>query len=604
MIVLSSHRTSRLAALAVGALTATTLAIPVVSPVTAEAQTCADGRIGAVGGTWDWGIRESWRSYIRGNVAKGDWTTESLNYDGSAFNFTPTPGAATIEASKAVIPFDGSVHFTGHSGKLDTKMSDFKLIIEGNNAGIQVDYDALEFVDTETMGPRMIEDDQIIATVSLDQAFDGDAATVNLSGSTSFTPAGLKLFGGGVFYDITTELDNSGGTLNLGTECGARPVNSAGQTGITASLKELNSAFSETNTLLSNTTKLLGHVDTLFGPEETAASASTGVKPSTGGTTAGTTGGTGGGTAAGAAAGTGAGTGAGAAGAPTGSGDVCTADSSRGVTQAQALWGVRQSFRKYINGGIAKGGWELTGIGEQGSEFVFSGNSGAIDPAAQTGTILFPGMIRFTGHSGTLDTRFSNIEIQFNGTSGALVADVTSNSVEGVPNDYGRTALAQLNFSALDLGDTSASGTAQTILTQAGSQAFGDFYPAGDALDPISFTATLGGAAACAAGQGAAPTAGGSSAGGSSGGAAKAAALKAGGAAATPGALPNSGGTTTSAGLQAGSGDQFRIKAAGENAGLSNDRVATMILLLVAAFIVAGGSLSGFVRRHPTMGGQ
>lgn len=446
---MSSHRTSRLAALAVGALTATTLAIPVVSPVTAEAQTCADGRIGAVGGTWDWGIRESWRSYIRGNVAKGDWTTESLNYDGSAFNFTPSPGAATIEASKAVIPFDGSVHFTGHDGVLDTKMSDFKLIIDGNSAGISVDYDAVEFVSIAGGGgPRMIEDDQIIATVSLDQAFDGDAATVNLSGTTNLTQAGVKLFGA---YKLNEELDNSGGTLNLGTECGARPVNSAGQTGIIASLKELNSAFSETNTLLSNTTKLLGHVDTLFGPEEMAASASTGVKPSTGGTTAGTTGGTGGGTAAG-AAGTGAGTGAGAAGAPTGSGDVCTADSSRGVTQAQALWGVRQSFRNYINGGIAKGGWELTGIGEQGSEFVFSGNSGAIDPAAQTGTILFPGMIRFTGHSGTLDTRFSNIEIQFNGTSGALVADVTSNSVEGVPNDYGRTALAQLNFSALDLG--------------------------------------------------------------------------------------------------------------------------------------------------------
>ena len=93
--------------------------------------------------------------------------------------------------------------------------------------------------------------------------------------------------------------------------------------------------------------------------------------------------------------------------------------------------GVRDSFRSYITGPVAKGSWELSDVGYEGGQFLFTGNSGAVDPAQKSGSVLFPGLLRFTGHGGVLDMRFSNLEIQFEGNSGTLIVDASSNSTEG-----------------------------------------------------------------------------------------------------------------------------------------------------------------------------
>ena len=109
---------------------------------------------------------------------------------------------------------------------------------------------------------------------------------------------------------------------------------------------------------------------------------------------------------------------------------------------------MRTSFRNYISGSIANGGWRLAGVQESGDTFVFSGDAGAVNPSSNSGTILFPGSMNFYGHSGTLDTTFSNMEIQFSGNSGQLIVNANSNDVEGNPKDYGRITLANLSFSS------------------------------------------------------------------------------------------------------------------------------------------------------------
>ena len=42
---------------------------------TVQANTCANPTMIIQSGTLDWGVKHSWRSYIKGRIAQGDWTT-------------------------------------------------------------------------------------------------------------------------------------------------------------------------------------------------------------------------------------------------------------------------------------------------------------------------------------------------------------------------------------------------------------------------------------------------------------------------------------------------------------------------------------------------
>lgn len=257
------------------------------------------------------------------------------------------------------------------------------------------------------------------------------------------------------------------------------------------------------------------------------------------------------------------------------------------MTNAQAAWGIKQSFQSYITGSIAKGKWTLNGVGHSGGQFQFTGNSGAVDPAAKSGTVGFSGGIHFSGHNGVLDLHINNLEIEFNGNSGSLIAQVKSSDTSGNKTDFGRVALGNLQFSALNVSESSASGAASVSLTDAGSKAFAEFYEPGTQLDPITFEASLGGAANCSESQasGAASTSG-----GAGGGANNAAALK-------NGAANSGDGTTT--GYENGS-DKFKVKSAAAGNDTSSKLTPEMYLLVaLAAFVVAGGSMGRLITNNP-----
>ena len=223
----------------------------------------------------------------------------------------------------------------------------------------------------------------------------------------------------------------------------------------------------------------------------------------------------------------------------------------------------------------------------------------------KSGSILFPGATRFTGHDGILDTRFSNLEIQFSGNSGKLIVNATSNDTEGNPHDYGRVALADLAFSDLNVSEGSASGTATATLTAVGAEAFAHFYPVGDALDPISFTATLGGKSNCAQGQGDSVSA---SATGQGGSADQAAALRSGsGTNGTAGTLDSDTADSVfnevegvdSVSESKGTGEsQFQIKNSKEDGFTWDDSAIAQMLTILASFVTAGGVLTHFVTRN------
>src|SRR5690554_3818989 len=62
------------------------------------------------------------------------------------------------------------------------------------------------------------------------------------------------------------------------------------------------------------------------------------------------------------------------------------------VESGTMTWGVKESFRSYISGSIAKGSWEATdGATYETPSFTFTGATGQLDAASGAGAIAFTG---------------------------------------------------------------------------------------------------------------------------------------------------------------------------------------------------------------------
>ncbi|MFD5224702.1 HtaA domain-containing protein [Microbacterium sp. NPDC058342] len=166
------------------------------------------------------------------------------------------------------------------------------------------------------------------------------------------------------------------------------------------------------------------------------------------------------------------------------------------VESGSLTWGVKESFRSYISGSIAKGSWEATdGAAYATPSFTFTGASGELDPATGAGTISFPGAIHFTGHGGVLDMTLAapQIEIAPDGTA-LLHLDVRSTDTSGAPSvDEKQAEVGELQAPiAVDTtAGTAVVEAAPVVLTDAGAPAFGGFYEAGEALDPVTMDVQL-----------------------------------------------------------------------------------------------------------------
>ncbi len=165
---------------------------------------------------------------------------------------------------------------------------------------------------------------------------------------------------------------------------------------------------------------------------------------------------------------------------------TCTA---RAVAGATISWGVKQSFVSYINGPIANGS----------ASIAWGAGSGAYNADENLGRVNYGGGATFTGHSGLLDLKISNPTIQVTGSRTAtLSAYVSSAAYGGNPAVNGRVALATLSLGAATVSGSRISWSgASTTLTAAGASAFGGFYTAGTAMDPVSFAFPLGADVPC-----------------------------------------------------------------------------------------------------------
>ena len=171
------------------------------------------------------------------------------------------------------------------------------------------------------------------------------------------------------------------------------------------------------------------------------------------------------------------------------------------VSDATLSWGVRESFRNYIESPVAHGQITTAGVTDSGGVYGFSGGTGTADPEAGTADVAFGGSVHFQGHETSepgvyvLDLLLEDVEIEVAGPDQVyLVADITSRPFESTTEPSEMVSRQDVPVAAVDASAVtiteeliSAEGAA-TTLTAEGAEAFGGFYPAGDPMDPVSFS--------------------------------------------------------------------------------------------------------------------
>ena len=92
------------------------------------------------GAVLDWGFKESFRAYIDGSIANGEWATaDGASYATPLFTWAAGAGGYDDATGDADLAFTGSVRFTGHGGVLDTTIANPRVVIDGERAVLLLD---------------------------------------------------------------------------------------------------------------------------------------------------------------------------------------------------------------------------------------------------------------------------------------------------------------------------------------------------------------------------------------------------------------------------------------------------------------------------------
>ena len=163
-------------------------------------------------GDLTWGFKESFRSYISGSIANGEWTVaDGATYETPNFGFTGATGAYDPATSTGQVDFTGSITFTGHGGILNTTVANPSIRFDDADTA----YVLLDVAGTTQEGAP--QNEKAIEFVELDLS----AATVdNADGVVTVTaaPATLTAAGSEAFGTYETGEAFDPITLSFATE--------------------------------------------------------------------------------------------------------------------------------------------------------------------------------------------------------------------------------------------------------------------------------------------------------------------------------------------------------------------------------------------------
>ncbi|WP_335982785.1 HtaA domain-containing protein [Streptomyces sp. CA2R106] len=436
------HR-SRLLALAIAAATAGGAAA-LGLPALAAAADAPPPTLPLTGGTFDWGVKQSFRGYVTG-IAAGTITTAdgaTANDDGT-YRFTHGTGTYDTSTHSVTVAFDGSVEFASTLHGFDIKLADIKLTTTGTTGTLTA--------DVTSAGTTSEDVDFAALDLSAATAGHGSDGSITYDAiATALTADGAQAFNG--MYQAGTALDPA----NLAVTAGSATTTPATTPPTTPPTTAPTTAPSTEPATTGPTT----------GPTTTA--------PAT--TDPATT----------------------APAAPTGTDADTDEGTGATVVDGNLDWGVKESFRSYVTGPIADGKAELSGgAANTAAGYRFPKGTGTWDADGKALNVSFAGGVHFLGHltDGTylLDLSFSNLKVTTSGSTGTLTADVTSKDMStGKSSSYDDLDVATLSkVSPTVNGEVVTVSSAAASLTADGAGVFSGFYQAGDALDPVTVAVSL-----------------------------------------------------------------------------------------------------------------
>ena len=431
-------------------------------------------------GNLTWNIRDSFLHYLN-TIARGNITVEGLSKNAAGgLDFTSASGSYDESTKTGQINFAGKVHISGHHGQLNSSFENTRLVIKEGKGYLVVDAEALNM-----QGENRTFKDLVLAEVDLSGATLENNVLSAKNAAVTVTVEGSEAIFAGQYNDADKR---AMAPLSFSAKLGSQLVeNKVTDT----TVKGSNTGSGSTN-LGNNANAGIGGTN-FGGSVNNGGSAS----PSRNGSTP-------------AAHPNGGKSGSFSSVSKNPAQPVCTpvtvtkqvpvkaankapaASADGKVASADLGWGVRDSFRNYIRGGIANGSWDLNGTTYSNNAFQWAKGTGSFKDGK--GSISFTGSVHFTGHHGILDTTISNPRLEINGKTAVLYATVVGNDMDGKSQNYGEVALLNVDVSGLQVsGDKISISGAGTTITAEGAKAFAGFYEAGKDMAPLSFSASLSG---------------------------------------------------------------------------------------------------------------
>ena len=419
-------------------------------------------------GTLSWDIRESFLKYLTG-FAHGSVNVEGMEKTpAGGFKYTQASGVYNPETKTGQINFAGTAEFTGHNGQLKSTIKNMRLVVVNGKGTLVADVDALTLD-----GKSVSKTGLVFAEVDLSGASVKDGVFSAQNAAVTLTDEGSTVLFAGQYRGADKAMAPLSFSVKLSEQTAENTV--------------------EVPRISENKSSEGGASDNKGSENGSSNSGNSGANGSGSNGSAGTSGSVSNGGSS-----------------PNGSvsnnpaqpvcvpvtrtREVQEQGASDGTIKSANLgWGVRDSFRNYVRGGIANGSWELNGTSYSSDAFNWSNGTGTFKNGK--GSISFSGSVHFTGHHGILDTTIANPRLEINGNSGTLYATMTSNDPSGKATNYGEVALLKVDLSGLQSSaDAVSVNGAATTLTAEGAKAFAGFYEAGKDMAPLSFSAAINGA--------------------------------------------------------------------------------------------------------------
>lgn len=142
-----------------------------------------------------WGFKESFRSYISGAIALGQWTTSGdVDYTTPVFIFSGGEGAIAPDRRSGSVAFEGELLFEGHGGILRTSLADPTLTLQGPRQAtlvFDVTGDTMDMVSVSTDDVEFVTlewsaGDEHLNITTGEWVVTGAKATLTTSGSNAF----------------------------------------------------------------------------------------------------------------------------------------------------------------------------------------------------------------------------------------------------------------------------------------------------------------------------------------------------------------------------------------------------------------------------------